>query len=238
MALAARASATSYGAAAWGENSAGQLGNGTTTSSTTPVAVKELAGVTAVSAGGEHGLALLSNGTVMAWGENREGSSGTRDHEQATCPSGVGPTGVTAISAGGRTQPRAAGKRRRDGMGQQPVGQLGVGSEQVKGEEEEVEEVEIEKSDVPVAVKGLTGVTAVAAGGEHSLALLTTGAVMAWGSDNAGQLGDGVSGGFANTATPVSGLTGVTPISAGARHSLALLASGTTMAGATTRSGS
>jgi hypothetical protein len=280
MVLAGRASAAAFGASAWGENSAGQLGNGTTTSSDTPVAVKELAGVTAISAGGEHSLALLSNGTVMAWGNNEAGQLGNGKNAKSNVPVAVkGLTGVTAISAGGEhslallsngtvmawganaegqlgngknaksnvpvavkgltgvTAISAGGEHSlallKSGAvmawGSNLSGQLGVGSEQVKGEEE-VEEVEIEKSDVPVAVKGLTGVKAVAAGGEHSLALLATGVVVAWGSNSAGQLGNGTRGGFANTATPVSGLTGVAAISAGAHHSLALLAGGTIMA--------
>lgn len=56
---------------AWGNNEEGQLGGGTkATKSTVPVAVKGLSGVTAIAAGGEHGLALLSDGTVMSWGSN------------------------------------------------------------------------------------------------------------------------------------------------------------------------
>src|SRR2546428_3028159 len=53
---------------AWGRNSSGQLGNGTTTGSDVPVAVGGLGEVTAVAAGTTHSLALLSNGTVVAWG--------------------------------------------------------------------------------------------------------------------------------------------------------------------------
>ena len=63
----------------------------------------------------------------------------------------------------------------------------------------------------PVAVSGLTGVTAVAAGQANSLALKSDGTVSAWGRNNYGQLGDGTT---TNRLTPVavSGLTGVTAI--------------------------
>src|SRR5947209_4987503 len=72
------ASATTSGVYAWGLNQSGQLGIGThegpescfggAPCSMVPVQVKGLTGsVTAVSAGYEHSLALLSNGTVMAW---------------------------------------------------------------------------------------------------------------------------------------------------------------------------
>ena len=53
---------------AWGDNFYGELGNGTSTDTNRPVVVKGLSGVKAVSAGGLFSLALLSNGTVKAWG--------------------------------------------------------------------------------------------------------------------------------------------------------------------------
>ena len=69
----------------------------------------------------------------------------------------------------------------------------------------------------------------MAAGANHSLALLSNGTVMAWGANAAGQLGDGN-----NTASsvpvPVSGLSNVTAIAAGGEFSLALLSNGHVMA--------
>ena len=65
---------------AWGGNGSGRLGDGMTdeeqSESTTPVAVKVLTGVAAISAGDTHSLALLENGTVMAWGFNWMGVLG------------------------------------------------------------------------------------------------------------------------------------------------------------------
>ena len=60
---------------AWGENDSGQLGDGTTTNRTTPVAV-DMSGalwaraVTAIAAGDVHTVALTSDGKVFAWGDN------------------------------------------------------------------------------------------------------------------------------------------------------------------------
>src|SRR5579859_5637878 len=71
---------------AWGANEGGELGDGASTGpemcgtafpcSKTPVAVKELGEITAISVGGEHSLALLSNREVKAWGINQFGELG------------------------------------------------------------------------------------------------------------------------------------------------------------------
>lgn len=60
----------------WGNNDSGQLGNGKTTRSTTPVTVSGLKKVTQLVAGGASGYALLESGTVRAWGANDRGQLG------------------------------------------------------------------------------------------------------------------------------------------------------------------
>jgi alpha-tubulin suppressor-like RCC1 family protein len=91
----------------------------------------------------------------------------------------------------------------------------------------------------PVAVLGLSGVTAITAGWSHTCAVLSGGTVECWGDDNDGQLGNGTnvepSGatpcGIVNDCFPtpvtVSGLTGVTAIAAGTNDTCALLFGGT-----------
>jgi alpha-tubulin suppressor-like RCC1 family protein len=61
---------------AWGENNAGQLGNGTYGYGLTPVQVTGLAGVTTIDVGYEHSTAVKSNGTVLAWGWDNCGQLG------------------------------------------------------------------------------------------------------------------------------------------------------------------
>ncbi|MGA0306598.1 MAG: RCC1 domain-containing protein, partial [bacterium] len=67
-------------ATCWGNNSNGQLGDGTTTQSTSPVAVSGLGSVSSISAGGNsngsHTCALLDNGSAMCWGYNNDGQLG------------------------------------------------------------------------------------------------------------------------------------------------------------------
>src|SRR2546428_836751 len=84
-------------------------------------------------------------------------------------------------------------------------------------------------SNRPVEVSGLSGVTAMAAGARHSLALKSDGTVWAWGDNGVGQLGNGTNT-TSNTPVEVSGLSGVTAIAGGVEHSLALKSDGTVWA--------
>jgi alpha-tubulin suppressor-like RCC1 family protein len=87
---------------AWGDNSFGQLGNGTTTLSDTPVLVPGLSAVTQVAAGADYVLALKSDGTVWAWGRNDSGSLGDGTTTNRPRPQRVpGLTGITQVVAEG-----------------------------------------------------------------------------------------------------------------------------------------
>src|SRR5437870_1550619 len=80
------AAESTAGLVAWGANSTGELGNGTTAAANLPVGGSGLSGVTAVAAGIGHSLALLSNGTVMAWGENTHGQLGNGTTTNSSVP--------------------------------------------------------------------------------------------------------------------------------------------------------
>src|SRR5262249_46160002 len=72
--LALRSDGTGW---AWGDNVSGQLGNGASTASQdTPVQVYGLTGITQIAAGGLFSIALRSDGTVWAWGDNSMGQLG------------------------------------------------------------------------------------------------------------------------------------------------------------------
>lgn len=197
----------------WGRNSQGQLGNGTTNDSSTPVDVSDLAGIATVGAGGEHSLAALSDGTAWAWGQNANGQLGDGTLTDRTTPVQVsGLSGIIEVD-GGLAHSLAL---RDDGTvwawGLNQNGQLGNGT--------------TTDSTTPVQTSGLSGVVAIAAGGDHSIALKSDGTVWAWGKNSDGQLGDG-SKKKSSVPVQVSDLTGVVAIAAGDAHSLSVKSDGT-----------
>ena len=203
---------------AWGSNTYGQLGDGTTTDRSTAVQVSGLVGVTAVAAGDRYSLALKLDGTVWAWGDNAYGMLGDDTNIQRLTPvqvklsDGSPLTNVIDID----TQFLHSFALRSDGTlwawGVNYYGRLGDGTTTDRL--------------ASVQVSGLVGVTAVAAGFEHSIALKSDGTVWAWGYNAYGMLGDGST---IDSLTPVqvklsdgSPFTGVIDISAGGYRSFAL----------------
>jgi alpha-tubulin suppressor-like RCC1 family protein len=86
---------------AWGLNSSGQLGNGSTTSSDTAVEVSGISTAVGIAAGNAHSLALLANGSVDAWGLNSSGQLGNGSTTSSDTPVAVSSlSGVTQIAAG------------------------------------------------------------------------------------------------------------------------------------------
>ena len=203
---------------AWGRNNNGQLGDGTTTTSPTPVQVLGVGGsgnltdITAISAGDLHSLALKSDGTVWAWGHNNYGQLGdgtTTDSSTPVQVLGVGGSGYltdVAAIAGGYLHSLALTS---DGTvwawGENGYGQLGDGTNDDRWTPVQVLDKD---GDDP-----LTNITAISAGVDLSLALKSDGTVWAWGDNASGQLGDGTSGSGANSNLPVQvlGLAVVVP---------------------------
>ncbi len=193
-------------AVSWGNNSVGQLGDGSTDDSATDVGVGGLGGVTRVSAGYTHGLALTSDGTVWAWGDDGQGQLGNGSTIGSLVPEQVpGLAGVTQIATGSGSSLALTSDGHVWAWGYNGNGQLGNGS--------------TVNSDMPVPVSALTGVTQIAAGAFFDLALRSDGTVWAWGDNTYGQLGNG---GTTGSAVPIQvpGLSGVTQIAAGGNTAL------------------
>jgi alpha-tubulin suppressor-like RCC1 family protein len=201
---------------AWGANTFGQLGNGSTVDSHASIQVPTPSGMVAVAAGLDHSLAVRSDGTVWAWGSNQFGQLGDGTTTSRSLPVQVrGLSNVVAVSAGGFHSLALRSDGTVWAWGFNAQGQLGNGSTSA--------------SPTAVQVKGLSGVVAIAAGDRHSLALASDGTVWSWGSDADGQLGIGST---INKSSPVHvpSLSGVVAVAAGASHSLALLSGGTVKA--------
>jgi alpha-tubulin suppressor-like RCC1 family protein len=193
----------------WGQGTDGQLGDGTTTDSSTPVTVAGITTATAITAGNGFSCALLASGAVRCWGSNTSGQLGDGTTTDSSTPVTVtGITTATSISAS-RSHTCA---RLTDGSvacwGRNFFGQLGDGTDT--------------DSPTPVTVTGITTATSVTTGSAHTCARLGDGTVRCWGGNYYGQLGDGT---MTDSPTPVTvaGLTAVTSIAAGVFHTCARL---------------
>ena len=128
----------------WGDNDAGQLGNGTTTDSFTPVRVAGISGATAITAGGEHACALVAGGQVECWGGAHSGAqlgNGTTTDSLLTPWHVGGISGATAIAAGVVHQCVVVAGGPVECWGVNIVGELGNGT--------------TANSPTPVQVKGI-----------------------------------------------------------------------------------
>ncbi|HEX5592828.1 MAG TPA: hypothetical protein VFX35_05725 [Solirubrobacterales bacterium] len=210
----------------WGANSFGQLGDGTTTDRSSPVAVELPDGVTAtaLAAGGHHTCAVTSTGGIECWGMNRFGQLGNgTDTGPQKCGEDEDPCSKTPVSVqlpGGVTATSVAiGDESTCALdstagvqcwGFNDAGQLGNGT--------------TTDSTTPVTVQLPGGVTATAISGSayHFCAVTSGGGVECWGYNFSGQLGDGTTNDSSIPAM-VSGLAGgATAIAAGDSHTCAM----------------
>jgi alpha-tubulin suppressor-like RCC1 family protein len=221
------------GVLAWGDNSSGELGDGTTTKRHTPVPVSGLgagSGVVEVVAGASHALALKVDGRVLAWGHNRSGELGDGSTADHPTPELIGALrNIKSLAAGDGFSLALKADGTVLAWGNNKSGQLGDGNAPAD-----------HATPAPVHDLGSgSGVVAIAAGGSHGLVLKRDGTVLAWGNGTSGQLGEGTNG-KASAPTRVTGLgsgSGVRAIAAGGSFSLALKADGTVLAWGNNKSG-
>jgi alpha-tubulin suppressor-like RCC1 family protein len=165
-------------ATCWGNNGVGELGNGTTVSSSVPVHVMGLpSGLVAISAGNDHSCALGGDGAVYCWGENQYGQLGdgtTRDSHVPVAVTGLS-SRVIAISAGYFFTCALTVDGAISCWGADQGALLSAG-----------------QSSTPVTLSGFpTTMVTISSGGFAACALTSTNAAICWGDNNYGQLGDG-----------------------------------------------
>ncbi len=173
-----------------------------------------------IAAGGWHTLAICSDSTVKAFGENATGELGDGSTTDRNIPTPViGLTGIIAVSGGGDQLEAHSMALKSNGnvyaWGSNLYGGLGNGT--------------TTSSMVPVQVLNMSNAIAIDAGGWHSVALKNDNTVWTWGWNTDGQLGDGTT---TDKTIPmqVAGLSDVKAISAGTYHVLALKNDGTVWA--------
>lgn len=208
----------------WGDNSSGELGNGTTSPPQPPVTspadpnsvVFGITNATEVSGGSNYTCGMLETGIVQCWGSNTDGQLGNG----AALPGGpvLFPGNVldinTAVdlSAGESHACAVLANGTMKCWGQNTYGQLGNGLNT--------------NSSTPVTVTGISNAVEVSAGQLHTCAVLATGQVACWGANDEGQLGNGTTNPLPQFFPPalVPGITNAIAITSGSKFTCALLA--------------
>lgn len=201
----------------WGLNSSGQLGDGFTGDRDQPTFVPGLSGVVAVSAGDFHTCAALDDGTAWCWGAGDRGQLGYGGISDSAVPLQVlGLGNVVAVAAGGEHTCALSGQTLWC-WGKNDKGQLGDNT--------------VNDLDQPVPVSASTGLNlalSVTAGSKHTCAVKTDSTAWCWGDKGNGRLGDGTNTERHEPAavSTTTGLTTVTVIAAGEKHTCAVAVSG------------
>lgn len=169
---------------AWGSNTNGRLGDGTTSTRRAPVQIGAATNWRQVSAGTEHSVGTRTDGTLWAWGRNNNGQigQGNTTTVEYTSPTQIGADNDWAWVVSGANHCVAV---KTTGTlwawGLNSSGQLGDGSTTLRS--------------APVQVGTVTTWSQLGhqlhAGGDSTLAIRTNGTLWAWGSNSNGQLGDG-----------------------------------------------
>ena len=204
----------------WGNNAYGQLGDGTTTLRNVPTPV--LNDIVAVSAGGiyryanveevygkasGHTLAIKSDGTLWAWGENTNGQLGDGTRTQRLKPIQI-MTDVVSCAAGGNFSMAVKTDGSLWSWGFNNNGQLGDGT----------------KTTRLSPVKIMDDVAFASGGQNHGLAIKTDGTLWTWGENHCGQLGNGTA---IYTNSPIKIMDDVKMASASGVSSAAIKTDGT-----------
>ena len=173
----------------WGDNTAGQLGNPTPSSSPTPIVAQSLDAIdmgrppTQIAAGGNTTCALLSDSTVWCWGSNNQGQLGTGSANAGanlpTLVQSLPPASQVAVSSGGAFVCALLVSGGVDCWGTGYLGNL-----------------TLDTNSVPVSTP-LTNATSIAVGSSHACAIVAQSAgtpsnkLFCWGDNSESEIGEG-----------------------------------------------
>jgi len=179
---------------AWGYNGQGALGDGSSTTRSSPVQIGALTDWKDLSLGPQaaHTLAVKTDGTLWAWGYNGQGQLGVGSTTQKNSPVQVGALTDWSKVAAGSSHTVAL---KTDGTlwawGLNANGQIGDGTSGAGA-----------NKSSPVQIGALTNWAYVAAGDVHSIAVRNDGTLWTWGYNAQGQMGNGTTSG-SPSASPV-----------------------------------
>jgi alpha-tubulin suppressor-like RCC1 family protein len=202
---------------AWGDDTSGQLGQGSPANKSSPITVVGGIPTWSAIAGGinNHTLGLASTGILYAWGRNYGGKLG----DNTTTPKSSPITVVGGITTWSKI---AAGEGHSAGLTSGGVLYAwGYGSYGKLGDN-----TTVNKSSPVTVVGGITTWSQITAGKRHMLALTSAGVAYAWGYGTYGRLGDNTSSNRSSPVTVVGGITTWSKISAGGDHSHGLTSAG------------
>jgi alpha-tubulin suppressor-like RCC1 family protein len=201
---------------AFGYNYFGQLGNGTNTSTKTPVQITSINDIKAVASSGLHSIVLKNDGTVWAFGKNNSGQLGTGNLLNSNTPVQVTTlSNIIEIAVGYQHSLAVKNDGTVWAWGRNDNGQLGIGN--------------YTDQSLPYQIGSLTNGSAVSAAFDHSLVLKNDGTVWSFGRNYFGQLGNG-SNTISNIPVNVFNLSSIISIAAGNQRSIALKSNGTVWA--------
>jgi alpha-tubulin suppressor-like RCC1 family protein len=199
----------------FGDNSEGQLGDGTMNYGLHPATTPIASGASKIAVGDRHACALMATGTIQCWGRNTVGPLGIGTPDPSPTPVTVsGITTATAIQAGANTTCALLADQTVWCWGQAVDGQIGNGNTVYEGVLS------------PEQVSGISTATAISMSGDTGCALLSNGDVQCWGRNGSGQVGDGTNGQSDYPQTVISGSDNAVAIAAGFNSSCAALDTG------------
>jgi alpha-tubulin suppressor-like RCC1 family protein len=197
---------------AWGFNNFSQLGDGTTTLRTSPVATTVLGGpVTSLAGGFYHSCALTAAGALQCWGYNFDGELGDGTTNSRAVPFQSFASGVKQVDAGDIHTCVVKTDGSAWCTGGNGSGQVGNGT----------------TTPALTFVQVLNNVEQVSAGTSSTCARLTTAIVSCWGNNNSGQIGQGTTGGSILSPTQITGFNAVAEVSVGSAYACARKSDGT-----------